>query len=286
MIRIVTDSGANLPTSVVRQFDLAVVPLYVNIGDETYREGEDVSSEQFYELLQTGDVMPTTSQPSPQDFIDVYAPIVDAGDEIISIHLSSELSGTYNSAMQATASLEGAPIAVVDTRLASVAEALLVVAAARAVQAGHSRGKVTALLEYLQRRTSLLFVLDTLEYLKRGGRIGGARAFIGTMLRIKPILQIQDGIVQPLDRVRSRQRALDRLTEVVHDRHAGQAVWVGVAHAEARDEAESLMATSRQQLDVAYELTSTIGPVVGTHAGPGTVGIAVMPAPEIDGEPI
>lgn len=279
MLKIVTDSAANLPAQLVRQNDIEVVPLKVIIDDETYREGIDISAEQFYEMLSSSEVMPTTSQPAPQDFATVYEPILDAGDEIISIHLSSDLSGTYNSAVQGAALFEDAPISVVDTRLVSAGQALLVVAVARALDAGLTREEIVTQLEYIRRRASLLFVLDTLEYLKRGGRIGAASAFIGTMLRIKPILQIQEGVVQPLDRVRSRRRALDRLTDVIYDRFSDQRVWVGVAHAQTYDEANALLESCREHLDVEFELTSVIGPVVGTHAGPGTIGVAVMPAP-------
>lgn len=280
MIRLVTDSAANLPEQIVRQFNIEVVPLKVIIGEETYREGVDISAEQFYDLLSTSEVMPTTSQPAPQDFADVYEPILDAGDEIVSIHLSSDLSGTYNSAVQGAALFEDAPISIVDTRLVSAGQALVVVAAARALDAGATRNEIVTQLQYMRRRTSLLFVLDTLEYLKRGGRIGAASAFIGTMLRIKPILQIQEGVVQPLDRVRSRRRALERLTDVIYDRFGDRPVWVGLAHAQTYDEANELLQSCHEHLDVEFELTSVVGPVVGTHGGPGTIGVAVMPAPD------
>lgn len=281
MIKIVTDSGATLPPSIVREFDIGVVPLSVSFGNTVYRDGVDLTTEEFYARLRSSDVFPQTSQPSPQDFIAAYEPLLTAGHEIISIHLSSKLSGTYNSAVQASKMLEGAPITVIDTLAVSVAEALLIVAAQRFAEGGVGREEIAARITAFRETMALLFVLDTLEFLKRGGRIGGARAFIGTMLQIKPILQIVDGVVEPFDRVRTRRRALNRLVEALVDRFGDRPVWLGVVHAEASDDAQMVYDACARQLNVEYYVESVLGPSVGAHAGPGAVGAAVMPAPKL-----
>ncbi len=279
MVKLVTDSAANLPAPLAGQLGIVVVPLTVIFGEDSYREGIEITDEQFYNLLQTSQELPRTSQPSPNDFAAVFRRLLDAGHEVLCITLSKDLSGTYNSAVQAAAMFEGAPLTVVDSRYVSAGEALLVVAAARAIEAGANREQAAALVETLSPRVLLLFTLDTLEYLKRGGRIGGASAFLGTMLRIKPVLQIRDGRVEPFDRVRRRQRALERMAEAAADRFGGQPVWVGLAHAEAEEDFHLLRDLLKQRLNVEYMLETKVGPVVGTHGGPGVIGMAVMPAP-------
>ncbi len=280
MVKLVTDSAANLPVPVARQFGVTVVPLTVVFGEDSYREGIEITDEQFYNLLKTSSQLPRTSQPSPNDFADVFRRLLEAGHQVLCITLSKDLSGTYNSAIQAAALFEGAPITVVDSRYVSAGEALIVIAAARAVEAGANREQVAAFVEGLIPQVLLLFTLDTLEYLKRGGRIGGASAFLGTMLRIKPVLQIRDGRVEPFDRVRRRQRALERMVEAAVDRFGQQAVWVGLAHAEAEEDFQRLRDLLKQRLNVEYMLETKVGPVVGTHGGPGVIGMAVMPAPD------
>ncbi|MDQ7028377.1 MAG: DegV family protein [Ardenticatenia bacterium] len=280
MVTIVTDSAANLPAPVVRELDITVVPLTVIFGDQSYREGVDITPEQFYNLLRTSPVFPSTSQPSPQDFVDVFRPILDRGEEVLCVTISRELSGTYNSAVQAQAMLSGAPITVVDSQSASAGQALLVVAAARATRAGATRAEAAEVVRALRQELLLLFTLDTLEYLQRGGRIGRASAFVGTMLRIKPILRIQ-GVVEPFDRVRRRQRALERMIEAVTDRYGDRPVWVGLAHGDAEEEFHELGALLEHRFNIQYLLKTVVGPVVGAHGGPGVIGLAVMPEPDI-----
>ncbi len=282
MVKIVTDSAANLPAPVARELDITVVPLTVIFGDQSYLEGVDITPEQFYNLLRTNPIFPRTSQPSPQDFADVFRPLVEEGHEVLCITISKELSGTHNSAVQAQAMLSGAPITVVDSWYASAGQALLVVAAARAVRAGATRAEAAELVRALRQEVLLLFTLDTLEYLQRGGRIGRASAFVGTMLRIKPILRIQK-VVEPFDRVRRRQRALDRMVEAVLDRYGERPVWVGLAHGDAEEDFRALGALLKRRLNIQYFMETIVGPVVGAHGGPGVIGMAVMPAPTIGG---
>lgn len=283
MIQLVTDSAANIPEELLRRFDVAVVPIRVRFGDESFREGIDLSTAEFFERLETSDDLPTTTPPPPEDFVTVYQSALDTNREIVSLHLSGDLGGTYESAVQATSQFKDAPISVVDTRLVSSGQALMVVAAARAVQAGLDREDIVTQIKYLRRRTSLLFVLDTLEYLRRGGRIGRAGAFLGTMLRIKPVLQIRDGIIEPVDRISGRKRALERLIDIVYERYGGGSVWVGIGDVAAEADAAMLREATTEQLEVEYSLQSSIGPVVATHAGPGTVGVAVSPVPAFEG---
>ncbi len=280
MIRIVTDSAANLPTPFVQAFDIAVVPLKVIVGDKVYRDGVDLSVAEFYEMLASQRTSPSTSQPSPDDFIEVYKPILEAGDEILSIHLAHTLSGTFNSALQAAQQFPNAPITLVDTYLVSIGTGLAVLGAAQALRQGASREEAADVATRMSKHTTLLFTLETLEYLRRGGRIGNASAFFGTLLRIKPVLALQHGVVEPVDRVRTRQRALARMVEMAVERQNDTPVWLGIAHANAPDEAARVRAELEQKLDVRFCVETVIGPVVGAHTGPGTVGIAVTPAPE------
>lgn len=280
MIRIVTDSAATLPVGVAEQYGIEVVPLYVQIGDQTYQEGINLTASEFYARLPTANPLPTTSQPSPADFADVYAPIIEAGDEIVSVHISSPLSGTYNSAHNATLTLDEPPISVVDTLSVSPGEALLVLTAARMAQAGKSRQEIVAKCEELAKQVLLVLTLDTLEYLRKGGRIGGAQAFLGGLLRVKPVIYLKDGKLEPGERARSRRKAIEQLVEMERARFGNQSLWVVVAEANASD-LDDLEAQARSQLNVQELWRCTIGPVVGTHTGPNALGIAAIPAPQI-----
>lgn len=282
MIRVVTDSGANLPQAVVREYDIEVVPLVVNIAGTGYREGIDLGPEQFYTLLQQVSTTPTTSQPAPADFAAAYRKVVDAGDEVVALTLSSKLSGTHNSAVQAVQLLDGEPpVSVVDTKSVSVAEGLMAVAAARAARAGRTRAEIVEMVDRMANESLLAFSLETLEYLKRGGRIGGARAFLGSILRIQPVIVIKDGLVEAADRARNRRRAIERLVEMQKDRFGSQPVWAGVAHAVSEADAAILLSQARQALNIEYLIETEIGPVVGAHGGPGALGIVAVPAPGV-----
>lgn len=281
MIRLVSDSTANLPADLVAQYNVEVVPLKVQIGSDTFREGEDLSQAEFFDRLPTANPLPTTSQPSPLEFEEVYNKILSSGDEILSLHISSDLSGTYNSARNAAESVEaGDRVSVVDTRSVSAGLALLVVAAGEMVAAGKSRKEIVAAIEELKGKVHLLLTLDTLEYLKRGGRIGGAAAFIGGLLRVKPTIVVQNGKLEAGERARSRRKALDHLVESQVQRFGNQPVWVGSAEAMAED-IDAFEGMLRERLNVQRYFRCQIGPVVATHTGPNTLGVAVIPAPEL-----
>jgi DegV family protein with EDD domain len=279
VIQIVTDSSAHLPMEERQKHNIAVIPLKAIFGTTVYRDEVDLTNEQFYRMLPHAKEHPTTSQPSAGEFEQFYKPFIEAGKEIVSLHLPSKLSGTYASACAAKQNLEQQlkrtlPISIVDTPWLSMALGLLVIAAAQAAEAGQSREQVVATIQALIPRLNLIFVLDTLEYLRRGGRIGGARALVGTLLQVKPMLEIRDGQVEPLEQPRSRARALARLLEVLEERSGHRPLHVGVLHADARQDAERIAEHIRAQYECKEFYFTEIGPVIGVHSGPGAVGLA------------
>lgn len=279
MIKIVTDSSAHLPLDQRQKHDITVVPLNAIFGNKVYKDEIDLTTEQFYEMLPKAKEHPKTSQPSAGEFAQVYRPLLEAGREIVSIHLPSKLSGTYASACAAKAELENQfkkalPLTIVDTPWLSMALGLLCIAAAQAAEAGKSREQVVAAVNALIPRLNLIFVLDTLEYLRRGGRIGGAKAMLGTLLNVKPMLQIENGQVEPLEQPRSRAKALKRLIEVMEERVERKPVHVSVLHAQAPDDAAVLAQQVRAKFDCKEFYTTEIGPVIGIHSGPKAVGLA------------
>ena len=276
MIRLVTDSTTQLPAGVVEQYGIVVVPLTVIIDGKPYRDGIDITPAEFYQRLPQAQSLPTTTQPSPGDFQQVYARLAAEGADIISIHLPETLSGTIHSARQAATMVEGPRITVVETPWLSAAQGFIVLEAARAIEAGKSYDAVLKRIHELIPRQNIIFALDTLEYLQKGGRIGGAQAFVGSLLRIKPILYLKDGRVEPLDRVRTWARVPGRLLDLMADMlgPGEEPVAVGVLHAQAEPEARRLEEEIYRRFNVAELFVSQIGPVVGTHTGPGTLGIA------------
>jgi DegV family protein with EDD domain len=286
MIRIVTDSGAHLPPEVRRQFGIPVVPLIVLFGAKAYKDEVEVSNEQFYEMLRREKVHPTTSAPAPGDFIAVWKPLLDIGEEIVTLLIPSGLSATFASAVNAKAQLEAEggkplPLTLVDSRWISMGMGFQAIAGARAACEGKTREQVAATMTALDSRLTLVFLLDTLEYLRRGGRIGKAQAFLGAMFHIKPLLQIADGRVEPLERARSRKAGLNRLIELVSDppRRGSEPVGSGplhvaVLHAGAPLEAEYLENELRARFNIAELYIAQIGPVIAVHSGPQAVGLA------------
>ncbi len=278
-VKIVTDSSAHLPCEERQKHDINVVPLKAIFGTQVYRDEIDLSNEQFYNMLPQAKDHPTTSQPSAGEFIEVYRPLLDAGREIVSIHLPSKLSGTYASACAAKIELEtqlkkAVPLTIIDTPWLSMALGLLCIAAAQAAEAGKSRDEVVAIVNALIPKLNLIFVLDTLEYLRRGGRIGGARAMLGSMLNVKPMLQIENGLVEPLEQPRSRSKALKRLLQVMEERADHQPVHAAVLHAVSPDDAAMLEKQVRSRFECKEFYTTEIGSVIGVHTGPNAVGLA------------
>ena len=219
MIRIITDSTCEAPVALLQHPAVSVLPLSVVFGQTSLRDGIDITREQFWQRLPTADPLPTTSQATPGDFLALFTQFTAAGDEVIAVTLSAKLSGTYDSAISARNSLPGnAPIDVIDSRTISVGLGLILQEAVAMVEAGASRDEIVAKLVRMREKVHLIFVLETLEYLQRGGRIGKAQALMGTLLKFKPLLAVDDGEVVPVTRVRSRAKALETLQETLLQR--------------------------------------------------------------------
>lgn len=279
-IRIVTDSTADLPKETIEKYGIEVVTLKVHFGEEVYDDRE-LKPEQFYDMLVKASKLPTTSQPSPVDFLDVYKRLNETPDTaIISIHLSSALSGTYQSAMLAKSMLEEkADITIIDGKTASYGTGLLVEAAARAAAEGKSRDEIVEIVQRLRDNTQLYFLVDTLEYLHKGGRIGKASAVFGSLLNIKPILSIDDdGEVYAVDRIRGQKRAMNRIIELLKEDFGDVEVNVNMAFADRKESAEELGELVKQNFNVKDYTYTRIGSVIGTHAGTGATAVFMSPA--------
>jgi DegV family protein with EDD domain len=278
---IVLDSTADFPEARERFANWRMVPLYVRFGEQSFRDYVDLAPDGFYERLVGASELPTTSQPAPGDFAAVYEELAPHYERILSLQLSSTLSGTLGSARAAAAAV-GEQVRVIDTRTVSAAVAMLGFAIQRRLERGTTDEEVDAVVERYLAGHELLFTVDTLEYLARGGRIGRAAAFAGGLLNVKPILTIRDGEVVPLKRVRGSQKAFDEFAALLD---AGSAdaptLRVGVAHAAAPDRLERLEELVRRVRPKAQlEVATSLGAVVGTHAGPGTVGLFWFDDPE------
>jgi DegV family protein with EDD domain len=269
---IVLDSTADFPDAQERYPNWRVVPLYVRFGADSYRDYVDIGPAEFYERLRTAEELPTTSQPTPQDFAAAYQELDDL-ERIFVLTVSAKLSGTYASAQQAAEESNG--VRVIDTATASAAITMLAMAIQRRLEKGTTDEEVEELATRFRRESGLVFTLDTLEYLAKGGRIGRAAGWAGQLLNIKPILTLADGEVLPLKRVRGNRKAIQEFANAFRDAtQDGPGLRVGIAHADAPDRMaalEQLVRDVRPQSEI--EVATTLGPVVGTHAGPGTVGL-------------
>jgi DegV family protein with EDD domain len=271
---IVLDSTADFPEAPDRFPNWRVVPLYVRFGDESYRDYVELGPDEFYAKLQESPELPTTSQPTPGDFLAVYEELVPKYERVLSLQLSSTLSGTFASAETAAAMLGGDRIRVIDTRTVSASTAILALGVQRRLERGTTDEEIDEYVVRYGQEHKLLFTVNTLEYLARGGRIGRAAAFAGNLLNVKPILTIRDGEVVPLKRVRGNQKAFQEFRTMFEENSVDSpTLKVGIAHAAAPDRLralEELVARVRPQAQI--EAATTLGAVVGTHAGPGTVG--------------
>ncbi len=272
-VYIVTDSTCDIPRDLIDQYGITVVPLSIAFGDESFRDGIDLPADDFYARLQSTKALPTTSQPPPALFQHAYEHLITRG-EVVSIHLSHKFSGTIETARTVAAELAPDKITVVDSGVVSMALGLCVIAAAKKAQAGGTRAECAAAAESVGRRIKLLVAFESLEYLRRGGRIGRASAFVGGLLKLKPVLTVKDGEAHPVARVRSRQKALDELLTlaITSDRIDD----IVVLHTTTPEEAESLAARLRQSCPGVPLLVGRFGPVLGVHGGPGMLGLAVV----------
>lgn len=283
---VVTDSTHYLPGEVSAANGLHIVPLYVTFGGTLARESEMPDLQDFYERLRTAESdMPTTSQPSIGDFLECYGPLLQDGHDVVSIHLSAGISGTFDSALQASAELaergyEGR-IEVLDSRTVCGGLGLMVLAAASRAQAGAGLAEVAEHALATRDGLRIWFSLDTLEYLRRGGRIGGAQAWLGGALKIKPIMSLESQIT-PVERVRTAGRAFERMVKYAQELHDGGADAWCVQHIQAPAEAQRLIDRGREIFGCEPLFVGEVGPVIGAHAGPGMLGIGAMPASMLD----
>ncbi len=279
---VVADTTSYLPKELVDRHVDGLVSLYVSLEGDQQRESEITDLDEFYERLRGSSETVTTSQPSVGDFIEVWQPLLDEGREVVSVHLSGAISGTVESAMQARERLVaegkgGERIQVVDSRSGAGGMALQVLAAARAAEDGASAEEAGDAVQAARAALGMWFAVDTLEYLRRGGRIGAARAWVGTALKIKPILAFEDEIT-PIERVRTRARAIERLAEYAHRlQDKGADGWV-VQHVQAPDEAQRLVEVLGEVFGRGPAVVSEIGPVIGAHVGPGLLGVGGVPS--------
>jgi DegV family protein with EDD domain len=270
---IVLDSTADFPDAQERFPSWRVVPLYVSFGVVSYRDGVDLTAQQFYARLRTSSELPTTSQPTPADFLASYEELA-AYERILSIHIASSLSGTFQSAGAAAAQLGDGRVRTIDSESASVGTSMLALAIGRRLERGTTDEEVDVLVERYRREHGLLFTVDTLEFLARGGRIGRARAFAGQLMNVKPVLSIRRGEVVPVKRVRGNRKAFQEFVDALDSQTRDEpGLRIGIAHAEAPErmaELEKMVRDRRPR--AAIDMETTLGAVIGAHAGPGTVG--------------
>jgi DegV family protein with EDD domain len=274
-VKVVTDSVADLPSEVVRELDITVIPILVRWGEEVYRDGIDLTAEQFYDRLKHSKIPPVTSVPSPGTFAETYDKLAEETNEILAIILSSKLSGTYNVALQSMGLVKGkCRVEVIDSGLATMAEGFIVMKAAKAAQAGASLDEVIEVTRKAIPRIDFLCTFDTLEYLRRGGRIGKAQAFLGSILKVNPLITLRDGVVEPVGRTRSRAKAIDRLCEFAMSySHIEE---MAVEDTACPGEAEALVKRLSAKFPEERIYRSKMTPAIGTHTGPGLLLVAML----------
>lgn len=276
-VAIVTDSTAYIPQSLIGDYPITVLPQVLVWGNETFRDGVDIQPVEFYKRLKNTTIMPSSSQVSPAEFEKAFRELLAQGYEVLAITVSTLLSGTMDSALHAKAALEGQPIELVDSLTTAMAMGFQVLAAAKAAARGASLAECKRVAEAARECTGVVITVETLEFLHRGGRIGGGTRFLGTALNIKPILELTGGRLEPVEKVRTRRKALARLVELVGERAgAHKPLKISILHANAREDAEYLLQQVSSTYQVVEGTITDVSPVVGTHAGPGTVGICWM----------
>jgi DegV family protein with EDD domain len=278
-VAVITDSTAYIPDSLLSAHNITVVPQVLIWGEETFRDGVDIMPDDFYKRLETAKVMPTTSQVSIVDMKIAFEKLLESGYDVLGIFISAKLSGTMQSATQAREMLPKAMdnIAIVDSNSTAMAMGFHVLVAARAAQAGTNLAECKKIAEKAREHTGVYFVVDTLEFLRRGGRIGGAQALLGSALNIKPILELRDGRIESVEKVRTKSKAMDRMTDLVAEKVSSRTpIRLATLHANAESEARTTLNTASLRLQPIESIFASVSPVIGTHAGPGTIGLAYM----------
>ncbi len=273
-IKIVTDSAADLPAALIEELDITVVPVYLRFGKEVYRDRVDISEDEFYQRLLHDPVHPNTTQPSPQDFASVYDKLSQEADGIISVHITSKLSGTYNSAVQGKKMASNrCPIEVVDSQTLSIAVGLMAIQASKMARSGMSLQQIVDELGKIIPNVHLLILFDTLKYLVKGGRVGKAKALMGSILNVKPMLAMKDGELVPSGQVRSRSKGIGRLVDFVKD--AKEIQDLAILYSTTPDEAQALIERTSPIFPKEHTILARLGPGLGVHGGPGILAIAL-----------
>jgi DegV family protein with EDD domain len=277
-IALVTDSTAYIPQELIDKYNIKVAPQVLIWGDESFEDGVDIKPAEFYTRLQKATIMPSTSQVTIAKFQYIFGKLLEQDCQILAVLISEKLSGTINSAIQAQAALPaGAPIRIVDSNTTAMALGFQVLNMARAIEDGATINECVILAEKATQNTGVIFAVDTLEFLHRGGRIGTGSRFLGTALNIKPILEVRGGKVEAVERVRTRKKSLARLVELVEEQAAGRTpLRLASLHANAEEEAREVLEMASAKLGAVESIMTSVSPVVGTHTGPGTVGLAYM----------
>ena len=277
-IALVTDSTCSIPKDLVEKYEITVAPQILIWGKESFEDGVDITPSEFYKRLANASVMPSTSQVTVSKFLEIYQRLLDQDHQILTILISSKLSGTVNSAIQAKSMLPAeAPIEIIDSNSTAMAMGFHLLTVARAIKQGATLPECVELAQKALLQTGVFFAVDTLEFLHRGGRIGGAKRFLGTALNIKPILELRDGRVEASERVRTRRKSLDRIVELAVDQIGKRTpVRLSSLHANAPEDAKYVLDAACAKLNPIEVIASEVSPVVGVHAGPGVVGLVYM----------
>ncbi|MDH5695600.1 MAG: DegV family protein [Dehalococcoidia bacterium] len=274
-VKIVTDSVADLPSQVAQELGITVIPINIRFGDEVYRDGVDLTVEQFYDKLQSSKTFPVTSVPSPATFAEAYDKLAEETDEILAIMVSSKLSGTHEVALQSIGLMKRkCRVEVIDSLSAVMSQGFIVIKAAKAANSGASLDEVIEVTRKNIPRVAFLAAFDTLEYLRRGGRIGRAQAFLGSMLKINPIVTLKDGVVEPAGRTRSRAKAIDYLCDFAMS--YSRIEEMAVEDTACPDEAEVLVERLSSKFPKERIYRSKMTPAIGTHTGPGLLLVAIL----------
>lgn len=278
---VLTDSAANIPPEWIEKYPLRTLPHNIHWDNDSFLDGISITPAEFYKRLSGSKTLPTTSQPSAQDFLNTFEELDSQADGIVVPLISSGISGTVDSATSAARQFTRVPVEIVDTRVTAVGQTIVALKAARAAAEGKSIQEVLQAAEDVVSKLGIYFAVDTLEYLHRGGRIGGASRFLGTMLNFKPILYMNpEGFIDALERTRTSSKAIQRLIELAVEKADGKPSTVGILHADRPQLAEEVSQTLKQKIDCIEVIITELSPVISVHVGPGTIGIAVYPEAE------
>lgn len=276
-VALVADSTAYLPSDLIEKYQIDIIPLSVIWDGDTFEDGVDITTSQFYDRLEKSPSLPSTSQPPAGRFKDRFSALLDSGKDVVAILISAGISGTVNSALQAQADLDPTRIEVIDSGTAAMATGLQIIAAARKAAEGGSLQEVAQVARESQAHTDVVFAVDTLEFLHKGGRIGGAKRFLGSMLNIKPILEMRDGKIEAVDQVRTQNRALERMIDLIAEKAGDEKpLRMSVIHSNVPEMAQKLKDEVQARFLPEEIFISELSPVIGTHVGPGTLAIACM----------